>query len=244
MERLFYYKSVKHFREYKGKGLLDRLNTKKKIGILLLFISICIIGYIVSSIFLLTNGNTDILPVPNSVIYQYINSINKNNDNNLGIEKYLSTNKSYKSNISSYTLNFPSLNVSGIKVTTNVPLIPSVYENKLESSTVQYQGTAQIGTTGNTFVYGHSSPVWFHSLFPSSYEGIFTSLFSLKVGDPITANVNNQTFSYIIESIYTIKQTDFSQINSIPSESTLTLMTCSPPGVDNMRLIVRAVKVD
>jgi len=109
-----------------------------------------------------------------------------------------------------------------------------------------YQGTALPGETGNTFIYGHSVLPWFFN--PRNYKTIFSTLGRLEPGDEFSINYNNKEFTYVVESLEEMDPDEVDPLAKIKpdylNESTVVLMTCSPPGTKLKRLLVNAILVD
>lgn len=109
-----------------------------------------------------------------------------------------------------------------------------------------YIGSALPGEEGNSFIYGHSVlPTFFN---PKNYKTIFSTLHLLEVGDEFTIEYNNKKFTYRVEGMETLKPDKVNPLKGFKpaylNESTVTLMTCSPPGTKINRLLVNAVLVD
>jgi sortase A len=110
----------------------------------------------------------------------------------------------------------------------------------LNQSLIQYPGTALPGRPGNTVVFGHSIlPIFYN---PKNYIAIFSLLPTLKKGDEITINYDGIAYYYTIEEMFEVGPTDIQVLDQDPSDSFVTLVTCTPPGDPRnpKRLIVRA----
>ncbi len=106
-----------------------------------------------------------------------------------------------------------------------------------------YIGSAFPGETGNSFIYGHSVLPFFYN--PKNYKTIFSTLDQLKVGDTIEINANNKKLVYVVESKNILEPEKVDPLAKIKpdylNESTITLMTCTPTGTREKRLLVNAV---
>lgn len=106
-----------------------------------------------------------------------------------------------------------------------------------------YRNSAFPGETGNAFIYGHSVLPFFYN--PKNYKTIFSTLDTLKVGDVIEIKANNKVLKYVIESKNIMEPEKVDPLAKIKpdylNESTITLMTCTPPGTREKRLLVNAV---
>lgn len=246
-----YVKKLPKNKEYRSlpKRLRDvlMLKTKKKLSIIIVLLGVTLISFTGYFELISKDKTVSILnPIPLNQLSQQIRNSNTAIDNRNPLNKYISTND--HSIDSKYTgmfiINFPSLNLTNIKVQANVDSDkPKIYEEVLKNSAAHFKGTSLPDEGGNTFIYAHSSVMWYHYLYPYSYEGIFSSLFDLKTGDKIVVNFKDKDYTYIVEGIMTIDATDFTQIKNITGINTLTLMTCNPPGVGDKRLIVKAIQI-
>ncbi len=77
---------------------------------------------------------------------------------------------------------------------------------------------------------------------------IFSTLHQLEIGDEFTIEYNNKTYTYKVEQKKTLKPNEVNPLGGYKpkylNESTVTLMTCSPPGTKIKRLLVNAVLVE
>lgn len=105
-----------------------------------------------------------------------------------------------------------------------------------------YVGTSLPGEAGNSFIYGHSSLPFFYN--PSDYKTIFTKIPDLKNGDKIYIKIMGKKLTYSVKLGRELKPSEIDPyINYYPvgfNKSTVTLMTCTPPGTKNFRYIVVA----
>lgn len=242
MKKYIYIKNrpkVKNYRFYK-------FNLSKKFGLLLIIFGVTIIFSTIITEGKIFSKNSVISPIPINELENEIANNNKLIDEEHPISSYISnSNKNSNINYSGeFTLSFPQLNLNDIKVKANIDgSDPKLYESVLVNSTAHLKGTSLPGQNGNIFIYGHSSVTWFHKLYPYSYQGIFTSLFDLNLGDSININFQDIKYNYIVEDIKVINSDDFSEITNIEGINTLTLMTCDPPGIGDKRLIVKAIQI-
>lgn len=135
-------------------------------------------------------------------------------------------------NVRSYTLSIPKLKIKNA--------IVSIGGEDLAQSLIQYPGTAVPGKLGNAVVFGHSILPQFYN--PKDYLSIFSTLPTLKRGDEIYINFDGVNYTFIVEDKFEVKPTDIQILEQNPSDSFLTLITCTPPGhpLRPRRLIVRA----
>jgi len=109
-----------------------------------------------------------------------------------------------------------------------------------------YVGSNFPDEPGNTFIYGHSVLPAFYN--PKNYKTIFSTLHLLEIGDEFTIEYNNKKYTYKVESKEILKPDKVDPLKGFKpaylNESTITLMTCSPPGTRINRLLVNAVLVN
>ncbi|WP_336659988.1 class C sortase [Leucobacter sp. USHLN153] len=69
---------------------------------------------------------------------------------------------------------------------------------------------------------------------------LFTDLNKLKSGDRIFIDIYDQTFSYRVTSFDVVEPSDTSKIKPTPGKDMITLVTCTPIGINSHRLLVHA----
>jgi len=115
-----------------------------------------------------------------------------------------------------------------------------------DDSLGHYPGTSLPGENGNSFIFGHSVLPWFFN--SNNYKTIFSTLGKLEPGDEFYINYNNSEYTYVVESTEELSPDDVDPLATIKpkylNESTVVLMTCSPPGTKLRRLLVNAILVD
>jgi LPXTG-site transpeptidase (sortase) family protein len=136
-----------------------------------------------------------------------------------------------------YYLTIPKLNIRRAVVDSAPP------DYDPSDALGHYIGSTMPGLSGNTFIYGHSVlPAFFN---PRNYKTIFSTLHLLNIGDEIDIEYNNKKYTYRIESKVDLKPQDVNPLKGFKpaylNESTVTLMTCYPPGTKMRRLLVNAV---
>ena len=124
-----------------------------------------------------------------------------------------------------------------------------VYRESLGHSLAHFQGTQLPGTDedgnerrGNIFIYGHSAAGDYAEKNPGDVVTAFTRLFKLTIGDPIVVKFEDQEINYTVRKIKEVQPEEIDILNQ-GGGKTLTLMTCSPPGLNSKRLIVVAKQV-
>lgn len=97
---------------------------------------------------------------------------------------------------------------------------------------------------GSSFPVGGEST---HSVL-SAHRGLpsarlFTDLDKMEVGDVFTINVLDEVFTYQVEEIIIILPDELDELRIIPGEDYVTLLTCTPYGVNSHRLLIRGKRI-
>ena len=71
---------------------------------------------------------------------------------------------------------------------------------------------------------------------------MFTRLDEIRVGDYFYIDVMGHTLGYMVDRITEIEPNDTSQLKITSGEDRVTLMTCTPYGVNTHRLLVSALR--
>lgn len=136
------------------------------------------------------------------------------------------------SKVEYFTISVPKLRIDNATV--------AIGGEDLNKHLIQYPGTALPGRPGNTVIFGHSIlPIFYN---PKNYIAIFSLLPTLKKGDEIDINYDGISYQYSVEEMFEVQPTDIQVLDQDPSDSFVTLVTCTPPGDPRnpKRLIVRA----
>ncbi|QGX01229.1 class C sortase [Streptococcus ruminicola] len=72
---------------------------------------------------------------------------------------------------------------------------------------------------------------------------LFSDLDKLREGDTFTIHVLNETLTYEVDQIRVVEPTDFSDLTIDPNQDYLTLVTCTPYGINTQRLLVRGHRI-
>lgn len=72
---------------------------------------------------------------------------------------------------------------------------------------------------------------------------LFTDLDKLVVGDIFTINILGQVYTYEVEEILIVEPHEISKLAIIPGGDYVTLMTCTPYGVNSHRMLLRSKRV-
>ncbi|MBA2279597.1 class D sortase [Candidatus Saccharibacteria bacterium] len=130
----------------------------------------------------------------------------------------------------------PKINVE-VPVVYDVETIEEAAVQKgLESGVVHYATTSNPGEQGNGAIFGHSSN---NILNRGKYKFAFVLLSRLESGDTFYIEKGGVRYVYKIFEKKVVSPTDVSVLGSINGKpSTLSLITCDPPGTTINRLVV------
>ncbi|MBP3380345.1 MAG: class C sortase [Ruminococcus sp.] len=73
---------------------------------------------------------------------------------------------------------------------------------------------------------------------------LFTDLDKMVEGDIFTITILDQVYTYEVEKILTVKPEEVDKIEIIPGGDYVTLMTCTPYGVNTHRLLLRSHRIE
>lgn len=73
---------------------------------------------------------------------------------------------------------------------------------------------------------------------------LFSNLDQLVEGDTFTITILDEVLTYEVEAIYIVLPHETERLNIIPGEDYLTLLTCTPYGINTHRLLVRAHRIE
>lgn len=115
-----------------------------------------------------------------------------------------------------------------------------------------YHGTSEeVLSVGVGHLEGSSFPVGgegTHSVL-SAHRGLpsstlFTNLDKLEIGDTFSVTVLDQMYTYQVDQIKIVEPQDLRNLTIEPHEDYMTLMTCTPYGINTHRLLVRGVRIE
>ena len=115
-----------------------------------------------------------------------------------------------------------------------------------------YHGTSEgVLNVATGHLYGSSLPVGGESTHAviSAHRGLpsarlFTDVDEVVVGDIFTITILNEIFTYEVEEILIVLPNEVDKLAIQPGADKVTLMTCTPYGINTHRLLVRAHRVD
>jgi sortase A len=96
------------------------------------------------------------------------------------------------------------------------------------------------GEIGNTVLSGHSSNDLFD---PGEYKFIFAQLDKLENGDTIYANYNGTRYTYVVTKKEVVLPTQVDKLIYPTDKPMLTLITCTPLGTAQKRLLITAEQI-
>lgn len=76
------------------------------------------------------------------------------------------------------------------------------------------------------------------------YTDSFSQIDRLEIGDLFNVTVNGETLTYEVDQIKTVEPADTSEIQIIPGEDHVTLLTCTPRNINSHRLLVRGIRTE
>lgn len=137
----------------------------------------------------------------------------------------------------------PTVTIPSIKVDAPVVFEPSQEEAQfqlaLRKGVVHFATTPNPGQQGNVVLFGHSSgQPWA----PGDYKFVFTLLEKLQPGDDIHIDFEGVRYTYKMTSSEVVLPSNIGVLNST-DKHTLTLITCTPVGTSQKRLVVRAEQI-
>ena len=123
------------------------------------------------------------------------------------------------------------------KIGVNLPIFHGTSDEILDKGVGHLMGTSlPIGGYGtHSVLTGHSG---------LAGTRMFSDLDQLKVGDVFYIRVLDETHAYMILDINTVLPEDTSLLSIDPQRESVTLVTCTPFGVNTHRLLVRGERIE
>ncbi len=127
-------------------------------------------------------------------------------------------------------IEIPSINVT-------LPIYHGTDEAVLQKGAGHLEGSAlPTGDLGNhTVITGHTG-------LPTAT--LFTDLDELALGDQFSLDVLDQVFTYEIVDIFVVLPSETDQLVAQPGRDLVTLVTCTPYGVNSHRLLIQGERVE
>ena len=135
------------------------------------------------------------------------------------------------------------------KINVDVPVIYGVNYDHDSQMTAMEKGVSHFsipgansvpGQVGNTVLSGHSSNDLFD---PGDFKFIFAQLDKLQNGDTIFINYNSTRYSYVVTKKEVVMPNQVDKLTYATDKPVLTLITCTPLGTAQKRLLVTAEQV-
>ena len=135
------------------------------------------------------------------------------------------------------------LNINGImgyieipKISVRLPIYHGTSEAVLEKGVGHVESTAL--PIGGDFTHAVLTG---HRGLPSA--ALFTDLDQLKIGDQFYIHVLDQILAYAVYEIHTVLPDDTKKLKAVEGQDLITLITCTPYGVNTHRLLVRGTRI-
>jgi sortase A len=136
-----------------------------------------------------------------------------------------------------FSIQIPKIGVNAIVVKNVDPYNPAIYQQALTQGVAHAKGSGLPGFPGNVFIFAHSANSWYQA---NQFNAIFYLTEKLNIGDEITINYENSVYKYTVAEKKIVKSTEINYLTNSGKNSSLTLMTCWPPGTTLSRLIIVA----
>ena len=122
------------------------------------------------------------------------------------------------------------------KINIKIPIYHTTEEEVLNKGAGHLEGSSLPGGGANTHAV-----ISAHRGLPSA--SLFTDLDQLKEGDHFLIHVLNETLCYEVDKISVVKPEDTTALAVEDGQDLVTLLTCTPYGVNTERLLVRGHRV-
>lgn len=124
--------------------------------------------------------------------------------------------------------------------------------DKIDVSLPIYHGASEeVLAAGVGHIHGSSLPIGgenthgalsAHTGLPSAR--LFTNLDQLESGDTFYITVLNEKFTYVVDQILVVLPNEVEALAITPGEDYITLVTCTPYGINSHRLLVRGNRIE
>jgi LPXTG-site transpeptidase (sortase) family protein len=133
-------------------------------------------------------------------------------------------------------LNIPSIGVDAPVIIDRPSTLDAEVQQSLQKGVLLYGKSKPPGQNGHTVIIGHSSG---RLLTQGEYKWVFMHLDKLKYGQTINIKYRGMSYKYIVRNSRVVKPNDTSVLKPT-HEAKLSLITCTPVGTNNNRLVVEA----
>lgn len=134
----------------------------------------------------------------------------------------------------------PKINIEAPVVYDEPSVEEKAVQKALERGVVHYSITPSPGELGNGVIVGHSSSNILNS---GKYKFAFLLLKSLEPGDTFYVQKDGVRYVYKVFNKFVTSPTDTLVLNPTDRPSTMTLITCDPPGLSTNRLIIQGEQI-
>ena len=134
-----------------------------------------------------------------------------------------------------YLIDIPNLNIRQAEV--------RVGGTDLNTTLIQYPGTADPGDAGAPVIFGHSVLRQFYHpdiSNPNRYKSIFSKIMTLEPGDEIFVTYEGVKYTYKVKELHDVQPTDTFILEQKHRSKELKLVTCVPEGTYLRRGVVVA----
>lgn len=123
------------------------------------------------------------------------------------------------------------------KISVSLVIYHNIEEDVLQRGIGHVKGTALPvgGESTHCVLAGHTG-------LPSAK--LLTNIDHMEVGDSFFIHVLDQVLEYRVDDVSVVLPSEVSRINVISGKDYVTLVTCTPYGINSHRLLVRGVRVD
>lgn len=139
------------------------------------------------------------------------------------------------------------LNIPSLEITAPIQFVDEInedmFQRALQNGVVHYPGTAEVGQSGNTYIFGHSSDF---ALAPGDYKTVFALLPHIKNdAEIIVSDAVGQVYRYKVYDQFVAENTDMYLLEqNTDGRKILTLQTSYPVGTALKRYIVKAELIE
>ncbi|QDK71166.1 class A/C sortase [Lactococcus protaetiae] len=128
------------------------------------------------------------------------------------------------------TLDIPAIDIK------NMPVFHGTNELTLNDGLGHFQPSSVPigGKNTRAVIAGHSG---------LQNQVLFTNVRNLQVGDIFYINVLKKKLAYQIQSMDEVLPSQVDKVKIIPGKDMVTLVTCTPPGINTYRLLVNGVRI-
>lgn len=140
-----------------------------------------------------------------------------------------------------FNLEIDKLGVNSAIVANVDPSEKLEYEEALENGVAHAKGTYLPGVGGGVTIFAHSTD---DDAVAQAQNAVFYRLDELKKGDKIQVSYLDKEYEYEVYRSWVTVKDDVGMFKKIKNGERLFLMTCTPRGTTDKRLIVEAKLVD